>query len=321
MGVCLLAAAALLLAGTPAPGRARGRGATAVEAPATPAVDFERGKNAFARGEYGRALELLRPLVYPDVRLESEGEVVQAHRMLGVASLYENDQESARREFRKLLELRPDYRFDPLLDPPRVVDFFNGVVRDEERELFALEAKRKKREAELAARHLRELEEQRARETVVVRMERHSYAVAYLPFGAGQFQNGDSRKGWFFLGTEAVLAAASLGAFITNFALYGIEPRRRCLMMQPIDSTGLPRACPPDQIDHSQENTSTDLVRVQVATGALFFATAIWGVVDAVRHFQRDVPLREAPAPASGASRSSFRITPSPFGLAAELRF
>src|SRR5262249_2077847 len=75
------AVAATLLAGSPS-SRARGRGA--VEAPATPAVEFERGKNAFARGEYGRAVELLRPLVYPEVRLETEGEIVQAHRMLGV---------------------------------------------------------------------------------------------------------------------------------------------------------------------------------------------------------------------------------------------
>src|SRR5690242_19844228 len=102
---------AALLAGTPAAPRARGR-AAAEGAPATPAEAFERGRNAFARGEYGRAVEVLRPLVYPDVRLESEGEIVQAHRMLGVASLFENDAEGARREFRKLLELRPDYRFD-----------------------------------------------------------------------------------------------------------------------------------------------------------------------------------------------------------------
>ena len=88
---------------------------------------------AFARAEYQRAIEILRPLLYPEVRLESEGEIVQAHRMLGVAYLFEEQAATRRkREFRKLLELRPDYRFDPLLDPPRVVDFFNGVLKEEE---------------------------------------------------------------------------------------------------------------------------------------------------------------------------------------------
>jgi hypothetical protein len=303
MGACLVAAAAILLAGTPAPGRARGRGA-AVEAPATPAVEFERGKNAFARGEYGRAVELLRPLVYPEVRLESEGEVVQAHRMLGVANLFENDAEGARREFRKLLELRPDYRFDPLLDPPRVVDFFNVVVKEEESELAAIEAKRRRREEELVARQKREAERLRAQQALVLRYEHHSYAVNFIPFGAGQFQNGQRKKGWLFFGAEAALAGASVAAFATNFALYGIAPHRRCTVPQPTDANGLPRMCPAMDVDRSDEDVSTNLLRTQVITGGLFWAVAIWGVVDALRHYEGDV-----------------LISPAPSGVAATIRF
>ena len=92
------------------------------------AEDFERGKTAFGRAEYARAIGILRPLLYPEVRLDSEADVVQVHRLLGVANLFENHPDEARHEFRKLLELRPDYRFDPLLDPPRVVEFFNRVA-------------------------------------------------------------------------------------------------------------------------------------------------------------------------------------------------
>src|SRR4029079_2714057 len=87
--------------------------------PGTPAARdaFDRGRTAFGRAEYARAIEILHPLLYPEVIRDSEGEVVQARRMLGVAYLFENKPEDARREFHKLLELRPDYRFDPLLDP------------------------------------------------------------------------------------------------------------------------------------------------------------------------------------------------------------
>jgi hypothetical protein len=87
--------------------------------PASPTAReaFDRGRTAFGRAEYQRSIEVLHPLLYPDVILESEGEVVQARRMMGVAYLFENKPEEARREFRKLLELRPDYRFDPLLRP------------------------------------------------------------------------------------------------------------------------------------------------------------------------------------------------------------
>ena len=301
MGLGAVAVVAVLLAGTPAT-RSRGRGAA--EAPATPSVEFERGKNAFARAEYGRAVELLRPLVYPEVRLETEGEIVQAHRMLGVASLFENDADGARREFRKLLELRPDYRFDPLLDPPRVVDFFNLVVKDEESELAVIEAKRRRREEELVARQKREAERLRAQQALVLRYDHHSYAVNFIPFGAGQFQNGQRRKGWIFFGAEAALGGASVAAFATNFALFGIAPLRRCNVMQPIDANGLPQRCPNGETDHSDENLSTNLLRVQVITGGLFFAAAIWGVVDALRHYEGDV-----------------LISPTPDGLAATVRF
>ena len=51
----------------------------------------------------------------------------------------------------------------------------------------------------------------------------------------------------------------------------------------------LPSECPPDQIDHSQEDNSKLLLRVQVVSGGLFFAVAIWGVIDAIRHYQREV--------------------------------
>jgi hypothetical protein len=303
LGLAVALVGAALLAASPTAGRGRGRGGAA-EIPATPEVEFERGRNAFARGEYGRAVELLRPLVYPDVRLETEGEIVQAHRMLGVASLFENDAEGARREFRKLLELRPDYRFDPLLDPPRVVDFFNVVVKEEEAELAAIEAKRRRREEELIARQKREEERLRAQQAVVLRYDHHPYAVNFIPFGAGQFQNGQRKKGWIFFGAETALGGASVAAFATNFSLFGIAPHRRCLVMTLPDANGLPQKCPSSQTDRSDENLSTNLFRVQVVTGALFYAVAIWGVVDALRHYQSDV-----------------LISPAPNGVAATVRF
>src|SRR5450755_2899382 len=82
---------------------------------ATPREAFDRGRTAFGRAEYKRAIEILHPLIYPEVLLDSEGEVVQAHRMLGVAYLFQSQPDQARQEFHKLLELRPDYRFDPLM--------------------------------------------------------------------------------------------------------------------------------------------------------------------------------------------------------------
>jgi hypothetical protein len=293
-------------------------------APPTPREAFDRARTAFGRAEYGRAIELLHPLLYPEVLLDSEGESVQAHRMLGVSYLFENRPEEARREFRKLLELRPDYRFDPFLDPQRVVDFFNEVVKQEESAIAAIEARRRQREQEAIARRVREAARLAQASGPPVVYERRSYAINFVPFGAGQFQNGQRKKGWMFLGVEAGLAAVSVGAFVTNFALYGVEPHRGCLVAQPIDSSGTPIPCPPGQIDHSAEQTSTWLLRTQLVSGGLFFAVAAWGVVDAIRHYQRDVVVPSGPGELNlraSASRSSFRLTASPFGAGAVWEF
>jgi tetratricopeptide (TPR) repeat protein len=254
------------------------------------ADELRRGKISFDRGEYGRAIEILRPLLYPEIRLESEGQIVQAHRMLGVAELFQGDSDAAAQEFRKLLQLQPDYRFDPLLDPPQVIDLFNGVLRAHEAEVENLEAKQ--REAVRARQRDREqCEKLRAGPTVIEkRFGRNSFLLNFVPFGAGQFQNGHRRKGWAFLAVQTSLAAASVAVLTTNFALYGFRPVRGCRY----DTGAAP--CPPQDIDHTDENRSRWLMRTQIATGAAFFAAVAWGIVDALYYFRAEIPLDPAPS-------------------------
>jgi hypothetical protein len=278
---------------------------------AGPGEEFARGRTAFFRAEYARAIEILRPLLYPELRLETEDEVVQAHRMLAVAYLFEGHPDESRREFRKLLELRPDYRLDPLLDPPRVVDFFNEVVKEQAGDVAAVEARRRRHEAEQAARR------QEDGAPAVLRVEKHSLAVALLPFGAGQFQNGDRRKGTVFLAVEGALAATSMGAFITNFALFGFRPERPCLDLIMPDPGGAPAECPPERIDRSGEQLSRNLTRVQIASGVLFFGVAIWGAIDALRNFRPEVVIDEPGGPRSATSRkpTARHLGPTVFPL------
>jgi hypothetical protein len=274
---------------------------------ASPAAEqFERGKTAFGRAEYARAISIIAPLLYPDMRLDSEAEAVQAHRMLGVAHLFENQPDEARREFRKLLELRPDYRFDPLIDAPRVVEFFNNVIKEESAEIAALDAARKKRDQDLAAQRQREADARCAALVREVPVIKNAYAINFLPFGVGQFQNRQRGKGWAFLGVEAGLGAVSVGALVTNFAVFGLNPRRRCLDPMTANNT-VPRPC--NNIDHSEEDLSRNLVRLQVASGALFFAVAAWGIIDAVRNYRATVPLDPEPSSGPGAT---FRKSPAP---------
>lgn len=258
-----------------------------------PGEELQRGKNAFDRGEFARAVEIVRPLLYPDTRFQSEKLIIQARRILGVSYLFEKQQDEATTEFRKLLQLNPDYRFDPLLDPPEVVDFFNNVRKEYSGELAQLEAKRKQIES-ARQREREECDKVRSGPTIVEkRVGRNSFAVNFIPFGAGQFQNGQRGKGWAFLGAESLLAAVSLGAFATNLALYGFRPVRGC--RYDMGDT----ACPADAIDYTDENRSRWLLRTQVASGAMFFGVVAWGIVDAIYHHQPETALglAEHPAP------------------------
>jgi hypothetical protein len=280
-----------------------------------PAEELQRGKNAFDRGEFKRAVEIVHPLLYPELRLQSEVQIVQAHRILGVSYLFERHQVAAKGEFRKLLQLSPDYHFDPLLDPPQVVDFFNSVRKDYDEELAHLEEKRKV--AERARLRDREECDKRGGPSVVEkRVGRNSFAVSFIPFGAGQFQNGQRGKGWTFLTIESVLGAASVGAFATNLALYGLRPQRACRR-----DTG-DAACPANEIDHTEENRSRWLLRTQVVTGAMFLGAALWGIIDAMAYYRPETQLASSAAPATAAG-ADLRLSPALMdrGIGAGLSF
>ena len=271
-----------------------------------PNEDLQRGKNAYDRGEFARAVEIVHPLLYPEIRLLTEGQIVQAHRILGVAYLFEKNQTEAAHEFRSLLQLVPDYHFDPLLDPPEVVDFFNTVRKGYEAELGELEGKRKAME-QARQRDKEECDKVRAGPTFIEkRVGRNSFTINFVPFGAGQFQNGHRKKGWAFLVTESVLGAVSLGALATNLAVYGLRPQRPCRY-----EGGGSTACPADAIDHTDENRSRWLTRVQVASGAMFFGAVAWGVIDAIYFFRPESQLTLADTPNRSPIAGTLRLSPA----------
>ena len=270
-----------------------------------PNEELQRGKNAYDRGEFARAVEIIRPLLYPEIHLQSDGQIVQAHRILGVAYLFEKKQGEAAQEFRKLLQLIPEYHFDPLLDPPAVVDFFNAVRNDYGAELTLLESKRKQAER-ARQRDKEECEKVRAGPAFIEkRVGRNSFTVNFLPFGAGQFQNGQRKKGWAFLTAEVVLGAVSVGAFATNLAVYGFRPERRC--RYDVGDAG----CPTADIDHTEENRSRLLTRVQVASGAMFFAAVAWGMLDAIYYYQPETKLSLTDTPRRPVAAGTLRLSPA----------
>ena len=271
-----------------------------------PNEHLQRGKNAYDRGEFARAVEIVRPLLYPEMHLQTEGQMVQAHRILGVAYLFEKKQAEATEEFRRLLQLVPDYHFDPLLDPPEVVDFFNSVRKGYEVELGDLEARRRAME-QARMRDKEECDKVRAGPAFIERrVGRNSFTINFIPFGAGQFQNGQRKKGWAFLAAESVLGAVSIAALATNLAVYGLRPQRSCRY-----DVGGGSACPADAIDHTDENRSRRLTQVQIASGAMFFGAVAWGVIDAIYFFKPETQLSLAKGPNPPTIAGTLRLSPA----------
>ena len=100
--------------------------------------------------------DLLHPLLYPEVLLDSEGESVSGPPHAGRGLLSKTSPKRRGVSSGSCWSCARTTGFDPLLDPQRIVDFFNEVVKEEESAIAAIEARRRQREQETAARRQRE---------------------------------------------------------------------------------------------------------------------------------------------------------------------
>lgn len=199
---------------------------------AQPLDDFQEARAAFAEGRYEDAAAGFRELVRSlDPRGEDAGLHHEARKYLGIAYLYLHREDDARREVRAYLRyILPrieGFRLDPVIWPEQVVTFFDDVKSELEAERRAAEAaaealaraEARQRETATAA-YIAELEAQAGRERV---REEHSRALATVPFGVGQFQNGHDGLGWTLLVSEVLL----LGTSVVSGALWwNLDPEQ-----------------------------------------------------------------------------------------------
>ena len=277
-------------------------GAAAADPSRNPKDSLDQGRTAYDRGDYGRAIDTIHPLLYPSIELGTEDDVIAAHKILALSYFFVDKQKEAEEEVTSLLGLRPNYQLDPIVDPPVAVRFFEDVRHRQSERINAL----KKRESEESARARKEeerrLAEARAKaERVYVDrvVERHSRLIALLPFGAGQAQNGQTGKAIAFGVSEGVFAAASVAAYFTLQYRYPVNP-----------STGH------QQFPASEQSTATALITLQLAAGAAFWATVAWGILDAQLLFKREVVVdaHERDAPKKKA-HPPISIIPTPGGV------
>jgi hypothetical protein len=258
----------------------------ALAAPGAPEEALERGRVAYERGAYREALEIVRPLLYPSIELASEEAVIDAHRLLALAHLFNKQEPEAEEEVKALLALRPTYELDPVVDPPVAVRFFQNVRARQDARLAEL----KRREAEERAAREREAAERRkAQATFFERGYRvNSRLVAALPFGIGQFQNGNRYLGIFFATTQALAAALSIGCWAGIEAKWGNTP-----------------------VPKSDTAAANAVQNTQLAAGAVFWGLYLAGLIDAEVRFKPRVDVEEREVPGTKPKRMKVSVVPS----------
>jgi len=187
-------------------------------------AELEKARASFLARNWSDAEERLRALLDPRTGTLKERPLISQARMyLGATLLSLGKKEEAKETFEKLVLDDPTFDPDPLSFPSEAINTFIDVrsslleqIKTASQNAARLaEERRAREEAEREAQRiwLERVKAQAAEEKITVR---NSRIVASLPFGAGQFQNGQPLLGGVLLGAQAV----AVGGTIVTYAMY-----------------------------------------------------------------------------------------------------
>jgi hypothetical protein len=223
---------------------------------ATPREDFDQAKQAYRSGQYTRALPLFNALLYPEKKLADSTETAEAFLALGICRYETGDTPGAKREFEQALLVNSNIRIDPMIvTDTSAVDVFNET-RLTMQDRIRMDAERRRREELLKIRES------------YIGVEPHSFALNFVPFGVGQYQNGDIGKGAFFTATEGATFITSFGVFSYLVSTYGLRSTR---------------------VPLKDAETVRRLQQLEIGTGVAFYGLWVLGAIDAYLHYQPQV--------------------------------
>ncbi|MBS1120458.1 MAG: hypothetical protein H6Q90_2686 [Deltaproteobacteria bacterium] len=228
---------------------------------ATPTQDLDDGRKSFKARDWESAFKTLNSLVYPDLQLARQDDIVETYILLG-ASLYElGNRDRAVAEFTKALQLDRERSITTLT-------YSEGVVR-----LFE-DTKAKlmdKLEADAVRKQLAE-REQRIKDYIntIGVYETHSFGVNFVGFGVGQFQNKQRTKGAILIGSQLLAGGLSLGCFVYLGGKYGLVAK------VPLEEGPFVRR----------------VQQVEIASGLAFFGLWAYSVIDALVHYQPNARIK-----------------------------
>ncbi len=191
--------------------------------------DFRQAQEAYMRGQYAEVVGLLAPLIAGHTPIIRDRIVLQeARKLLGAAFILTGDIENGRRIFGELLDSVmnnsserefADFALDPAQYPQVVLDEFDRLHGARLERLRAEREARQQAQREAAARRRAALLAVIEQAQTLEYEEERDPAIAFVPFGVGQFANGDEDLGLFFFLAEAVTFFSSWVLAATYAAL------------------------------------------------------------------------------------------------------
>jgi hypothetical protein len=288
------------------------------DARADPAADLEKAHDAYVARQYDDAEARLRTLLDPKLgSLKDPDNIADGRMYLGAVLVAEGKKDDAAKVFDSLLVDKPDYAPDPFRVAKEALDAFRDEqarhreqiaaaqqekVRKEQEEKAKVEAARQKE-----ALRIKMLMQLAGEETVV---QENSRWKALIPFGVGQFSNGQTGLGWMFLVSESVFAAGSL--------LGGSLMLYNSIQQNNASSSG------ESGLAEAYNNRANSWFIAGNVLFGLFAATAIGGVLHAeLTYVPERVTTRKRELPLGDASRLTLTLSPlvGPTGLGIQGRF
>ena len=206
-----------------------------------------------------------------------------------------------------LLNMRPTYRVNPAIHPPGLVRFFNRIkkklrikpveIRRRQSQELSLCRKKLRKDKSLLGR----LKKRCGLERIVVK--RHLWP-AFLPFGVGQFNNGDNTKGWIFFSVEVGLLLANATSYL-------------------LAETSWVRNGPSGTVRNDPESLkrARRVQAAQIASGVLLGATALAGIIEALVSYRGTKVKTKRIRLDVQAGSLRFGLTPSgSLGLSLDLK-
>jgi hypothetical protein len=180
--------------------------------------EFEKGRNAYRARQYDEADTRFLRMLDPQHGTLHDRVLIRQARMYRAATLIaQHHDDEAAVLFELILDEDPNYEPDPLAFPTEVGSAFidtrarlREALEAKQRELYRRAAERRANEEAKKQREAERIKmlEKQAGEAFVT--QKHSRWTALLPFGVGQFQNGQRTAGWIFLAGEAALVAVGV---------------------------------------------------------------------------------------------------------------